>query len=116
MRQCVNFSNEMATIPETLLEFARVFIISNYHQFTCLLNTIDNRQLKIIVELIYNLLYNTTISLTKTQKGKLKKYKNTYITIADNTKSLKLKKVLITKHPGAIKTALVVIAEIHGRL
>ena len=97
-------------------EFTNVFYDSSENQFHCLLKTLSNQQMKIIVTICYNILENSLLKLSQSEKNKLKPNLNIYILLCDKTKNNKFKKELISRNPRAIRKLLVILKDINGRL
>ena len=106
--------NKNISVPAIVINFIRTFSVLNDHQIQCILNIIDTKQTKIIIESIHNLLYNKSIQLSKSEKVKLKKYSDFYILIANRKSTIKTAKTLIARNYKAIKTAFDIF--LNGRI
>ena len=107
-------TNKNTSTPIIVINFVRTFSVLNDHQIQCILNIIDTKQTKIIIESLHNLLYNKSIQLSKIEKAKLKKYSDFYILIANRKSTLKTAKTLIARNYKAIKLAFTIL--LNGRI
>lgn len=99
----------MSILPPKLKNFVEVFTDVSLYQLGCILNTISIKQLKIIVEIVFNLLYNKSIKLSPSQTRGLRKFVPFFEELSDKKIPLKRKRVLITKYPLAVQKALIAI-------
>lgn len=97
-------------------EFARTFLLSSSQQFHCLLKTLNNKQIKLISSICYNILHNKTIVLSEKEKKILKSHLEIYIIISDKKKSYLFRSEIISRNPKAIRKILHVFTQINARL
>ena len=97
-------------------EIANVFLTASSHQFHCILNTLNNKQTKIISSICYNLLNNKNIVLTEKEKKQLRAHLGTYIIISDKKKSYKFRREIISRNPKIVRKALKVFTHFNARL
>lgn len=97
-------------------EFVSVFCDSSATQFHCLLKTLSNHQIKIIVTICYNILENKLLNLTQSEKQKLKPHLNVYILLCDKVKSNKFKNEIISRNPVSIRKLFKVLKVVNGRI
>ena len=99
-------------LPIESQAFINTFSKTSRYQLGCLLNTVTNKQLKILVEVIFNLLYNKDIKFTTQSKNKLKKFATFYEEFITKKIPLKQKKLMVAENIDAIKSALVAVSNI----
>lgn len=102
------------SVPIVLKDFIRAFSVLTDYQIQCILNIINTKQTKIIIESIHNLLYNKTIKLNTSEKSKLKKHSDFLIIVSNKKTSLNTVKTLIARNYQAVKIAFGILS--NGRI
>ena len=97
-----------------LLTFVHFLSSSSNYQFQCILNTLNPTQIKIVIEICHNILYNNTLTLSKKEKSALQVYKEVYVLISDKKKSRNLKREIISRNYKAIKKVITVVKDLYG--
>ena len=95
IRSFTNMSLNRALISQYIQFFDSI----SKEQFTCIINTLTTEQTKIIIEIVYNVLYNNQITLSPIHKKLLKPQKEVLEQIADIKISTSFKRdILIPKN------------------
>ncbi|MES9883159.1 MAG: hypothetical protein ABW185_20030 [Sedimenticola sp.] len=88
--------------------FLQLFLIASRDQRTQLLNTVSREQLKALTEIAHNVL-RYVITLTPTQRSKLKRRQRTIRLLGDPTIGYTLKKKAIVRKGSDILTLLKIV-------
>ncbi len=90
--------------------FLRLFVIASRDQRTQLLKTVSRKQLKALTEIAHNVL-RYVVTLTPTQRSKLKRRQRTIRLLGDPTIGYKVKKKAIVGKVSDILTLLKIVQQ-----
>lgn len=101
-------------IPENTRAYC--IVISNFseHQLIAWLKLSQNKDLKLISQLAYNILYNKELNISSKQKRALKKHASIYLTLVHKKSSLDTKYATCNKNPSAILLLFKITKDLYG--
>jgi len=103
----------MAWREQDILTFAKFLLISSSNQYHCIIKTLNPHQTKLIIEICFSILYNTSLNLKQTDINPLKQYRDFYKNLLDKKLSLNFKRtILIPRNPSALRKALEIIVKV----
>lgn len=102
------------TIPKIASAYSIVISNFNQHQLLAWLKLLQNKDLKLISQLVYNILYNSDLNLIESQKRKLKKHTDIYLSLTNKKSTYEIKYIICNKNPSAILLIFQITNDLYG--